>query len=303
MATATSQASSGRVAIREGALTVELVPSLGGSIASARYHGRDVLRPLSAEAERARDILGVACFPMVPYANRIDHNQFEFEGRVHRFAPNVPPEPYNEHGSGWTSAWSVNERSANRAVLQLERRNAAEPYSFRATQTFTVRNDRLDILTSVTNLGAMRMPFGFGQHPWFARDPDTTVRFEATHFWLEGPGGSATDRITLPPELDFASARALPARWRNNCYGGWRGVAELCFPSRRIAVKLTADPVFRHLMLYADPALPVFCLEPQTNASCAFNNLSGMAHQDLGVVVLDPGAHAEGSISLAMSGT
>jgi aldose 1-epimerase len=292
--------SGARIQLRADPFTVELAPGLGGSLAAARHGGREVLRPLSSAAEAARDILEVACFPLVPYANRIDRNLFEFEGRIFRFEPNLPPYPFNEHGSGWTSAWQVAEASASRAVLQLERLDSREPYSFCATQEFSLQPNRLTIGMSVTNAGTVTMPFGFGQHPWFIRDADTTLRFEASHFWLEGPGGSATDRITLPPELSFATERNLPASWRNNCYGGWRGSAVIGYRSRGFAVTIEADPVFRHLMLYADPELEVFCVEPQTNASCAFNKLASHADQDLGVLVLEPGQTARGTISLTV---
>jgi aldose 1-epimerase len=291
----------GRVRLRAGSFEVELAPALGGSVAAARLAGVDVLRPLSARAESGHDVLGVACFPMVPYANRIVNNAFDFDGRRYRFEPNVPPEPFNEHGNGWTSAWTVEEAAEARAVLGLERLDAAEPYVYRARQEFTVWPDRLRIRTSVTNAAAVRMPFGFGQHPWFPRDADTTLRFNATHFWLEAPGGAASDRITMPPELSFARARQLPRTWRNNCYGGWQGSFELRYPSRGVAVTVEADPVFRHLMLYADPALPVFCVEPQTNATCAFNKLDEFDPRELGVLVLGPGESATGVITLAVS--
>jgi len=50
-------------------------------------------------------------------------------------------------------------------------------------------------------------------------------------------------------------------------------------------------------MLYADPTQPYFCLEPQTNAVCAFNKLGRYSEADLGVIVLEPGAAAEGSMT------
>ena len=289
-----------RIALRSGELDVELAPALGGSVARMSHAGREVLRPLSAESEGKHDVLGVACFPMVPYANRIDRNGFVFDGLEHRFEPNLPPYPFNEHGSGWTSAWAVAETEPSRALLRLDRCAPDEPYSFRAAQEFVLSPDTLTIRMEVENTGSKRMPFGFGQHPWFPRDADVSLCFEATHFWLEGPGGSATDRITLPPELSFAHMRPLPASWRNNCYSGWRGVADIHYPRRGLTVTLEADPVFGHLMLYADPELDVFCLEPQTHASCAFNKRDGYADTELGVLILEPRQRATGAIRLRL---
>jgi aldose 1-epimerase len=62
---------------------------------------------------------------------------------------------------------------------------------------------------------------------------------------------------------------------------------------------MTGDAVFGHLMFYADPGLPVFCVEPQTNASCAFNRAGGFDDPDDGVIILEPGASAGGSLRFA----
>ena len=68
------------------------------------------------------------------------------------------------------------------------------------------------------------------------------------------------------------------------------------FPARGVGLTIAADPVFGHLMFYAEPKLPVFCLEPQTNASCAFDRAGGFDDPDEGVIVLEPGASAGGSL-------
>jgi aldose 1-epimerase len=54
-------------------------------------------------------------------------------------------------------------------------------------------------------------------------------------------------------------------------------------------------------MLYADPDLDVFCLEPQTNASCAFNKLTNATVNELGVLILEPGELASGTVTLRVA--
>ena len=68
------------------------------------------------------------------------------------------------------------------------------------------------------------------------------------------------------------------------------------FPSRDAGLTIAADPAFKHLMFYAMPQLPVFCLEPQTNASCAFDRAGGFEDPDDGVIILEPGQIASGTI-------
>jgi aldose 1-epimerase len=280
-----------------GRLTLGLVPAIGGSVAYFRSGTIDLMRPLSAEARRRGDVFGVAMFPMVPYANRIADNAFSFGGRLRHVAANNPPERLNLHGTGWQSIWAVADQAPAKATLVLDRLAPEEAYSYTAVQNFVLTEDQLVVTITLTNRCSEAMPFGFGAHPWFVRDPDVTIAFRAEYFWMEGPEGIATDPIRTPPELDFSTARALPSTWRNNDYGGWSGTAEIRFPSRGLGLRIEAQPIFNHLMLYANPALPHFCLEPQTNVVCAFNKI-GLGNDDrLGVIELPPGASTQGSIN------
>ena len=140
------------------------------------------------------------------------------------------------------------------------------------------------------------MPFGFGHHPWIDRDPDVTVQFSARTFHLTEPEVVIGERIDLPPDVAFEEPRGLPERWRCSDYGGWAGTATVRFPSRAAGLTIAADPVFKHLMVYATPQLPVFCLEPQTNASCAFDRAGGFDDPEEGVIILEPGESASGTI-------
>ena len=279
-----------------GELGLDLVPAIGGSVASFRLGDIELMRPLSAADRVAGNVLGVAMFPMTPYANRIAGNRFDFRGKSYTVAANNPPERFNVHGTGWHRPWRVTEQSATEARLELEVIEAGAAYAYRASQHFVLTPEALSVTLTIANAGAEVMPFGFGLHPWFERDADVTLQFSARRFYLEEPEGVSGNPVTLPPELDFASARPLPRGWRNNDHGGWDGVATLRFPGRGVGLTLRADPVFKHLMLYADPTRPYFCVEPQSNAAGAFNRPGGLDDPEQGVIVLEPGASAEGTV-------
>jgi aldose 1-epimerase len=290
------------VAIGSGPLELGLTPELGGSVAYLRLRRGDerfdLLRPLSEADHAAGDILGVAMFPMTPYANCIENNAFVFEGNSYHVEPNLPPYKFNFHGRGWRSPWTVSAVGSDHATLTLIDDAPDQAHRYAATQEFVVKTDQLVVATTIKNIGPRRMPFGFGQHPWFPRSAETRVKFTARHFWIESIDNSATEAISIPPELDFASPTRPPKVRRNNCYGGWSGEAEIVWPEQAIGLRMTAAPIFRHLMVYfpAAPA-PVFCLEPQTNLVSAFTRTDADDLPDAtGVIVLDPGQSAGGSI-------
>jgi aldose 1-epimerase len=289
------------VQLEAGEMSVGLVPGIGGSVSYFRFAGSDMMRPLSDELRVAGNVLGVAMFPMTPYANRIGGNAFTFEGRTYRVEANNPPEKFNVHGTGWHRPWTVAEQSGSGALLGLEVIDAGAAYAYRATQRFTVRGDGMDVEMTITNAGDVAMPFGFGLHPWFERDADTTLQFCANRFYLEEPEGVSGDPITMPPELDFSAARALPGGWRNNDFGGWDGVAMIAYPDRGLGLRMRADKVFGHLMVYADPTKTYFCVEPQTNASGAFDRPDGFTDPAEGVIVLQPGESAAGRVQFEVT--
>src|SRR5581483_10997029 len=121
--------------------------------------------------------------------------------------------------------------------------------------------------------------------------------FRADTLWIEGWDNTASERIATPPEFSFAEPRRLPAARRNNCYGSWDGRLDIAWPGRGVGLHVEADPIFRHLMFYADPARPVFCIEPQTNVVCAFNMAPPEDAYDLGIIVLAPGEGASGTVT------
>src|SRR3569833_3228039 len=97
--------SDGVIELSAGDLSIGLAPGIGGSLAYFRKGDVDLMRPLSSADLDAGNVLGVAMFPMVPYANRIADNAFDFGGRTWRFSANNPPEQFNVHGTGWHAPW------------------------------------------------------------------------------------------------------------------------------------------------------------------------------------------------------
>lgn len=279
-----------------GPVALDLVPGIGGSVAALRLGGVDLLRPLSEADRAAGNVLGTAMFPMVPYANRIAGNRFHFGGRDYRFRANNPPERFNVHGTGWHRPWQVKSVGPEWARLTLAVEAGEDPYRYHAWQEFAVDAGGVTVGIGVRNEGAETMPFGFGLHPWFPRDPGLRLAFRAARFYPEGPDHVALDPVPLPATLDFATPRALPDHWLNNDFGGWDGRAEMWFPATGRRISLTADPVFRHLMVYADPARPFFCVEPQSNAAGAFGRAGGFVDPAEGVTILEPGQEAGGRV-------
>lgn len=276
-------------------LRAEIVPEIGGCLASLSIDGIEVFRRLSEADRQAGNVIGAASFPMIPFANRIAGNAFAFEGRTYRFEANNPPEIFHVHGTAWKRAWQVEQIEDDVAVISLEVREGGH-FSYRAEQAFRLTDAGLSLETTVTNTGPDRMPFGFGHHPWFERDEDATLQFNASSFSLNEPEFVIGQLVGMVPELSFAEPRGLPDYWRCTNYAGWDGTATIRFPGRGIGLTIRGDEVFQNLMFLAVPDMPVFCVEPQTNASGAFNRPSGFGDPRDNIVVLGPGETMSGTL-------
>ncbi len=282
-----------RVALSAGDLSLDLAPALGGSVASFRLAQLDLFRPLPADETHA---VRSGMFPMVPFANCIRDNSFDLDGENYRVTPNMEGSPLNFHGSGWLLPWTLTEQDASRAVLRLDGAKVDDAYTFDAQQVFDLTEAGLAVELSVTNRAARRLPFSFGQHPWFPRHGATHLRFAANGLWTEGTNGVAGVLTNVPVNCDYAVWRQPPLSRQNNCYAGWDGTAHIAWPERRIGLSMRADPLFSHLMFHVPPSgEPVFCAEPQTNAPCGFDGLESGSAQG-GVFILDPGASIVGTI-------
>lgn len=268
-------------------ISVGLNPELGGSLSHFRYRGLDILRPTAADET---NILNVSMFPMIPYAGRVPQNKIVFEGNVFLVEQNNPPERYNVHGSAWQMPWSVVEFSKTSCLIELEVDKKAAPFNFIASQRFDLTREAVEISISVRNTGKVRMPFGVGLHPWFFYERDARLKFTAAGTWLSDLDGAATDRLSIPPELDFSAARTLPPWFRLLCYDGWDGRAEISWPRRGVGVVMRADGAMSNLQMYWDPERSAFCVEPQSNVAAAWGLVGvGRRPEELGLFVLEPG--------------
>lgn len=246
-----------------------MAPERGGAVLSLDWQGQPVFRPTP---NGATDILETACFPLVPYANRIADGRFAFEGRsvqlptLERFAPHAL------HGDGWLLPWTVENQKEQRVEMTLDwpGDEAGWPWSWRARQTVELTDQGLAITLSMTNAGEAVMPAGLGLHPYFHRYSDSRLTLSAQGVWI-------TDAREIPERLapvaeiaDWSNGLALAdAPFVDHAYAGWTGEAVLDGGGRRVT--MTADAPARWTQVYAPKGADFFCVEPVTHRPDAHN--------------------------------
>ena len=246
--------------LEDGLTRLTLAPHVGGSILdwSVIASGQPLLRPSHAEALDSGSANQLACYPLVPWSNRIGGGGFD--GPSHWFAlqPNSPPGPLPIHGSAWQQAWHVIEHSAQHACLQLD---SALPFAYRAQLRYSLSEGQLHIELSVTHQDEHAAWHGLGLHPYLPRRPNTHLQAHAAHVWLCDADGLPTTLAPLPPEWDFNTANGLPEARLDNCFTEWDGSALISQPDLGYSLecRATGSPYY---LVYCPPGEDFFCFEP-----------------------------------------
>jgi aldose 1-epimerase len=260
--------------LRTGRLAVDIDPEAGGSLSRFSVGGIDVLR-------RGRGTEG-ACYPLVPYSNRIANGRFTFEGQEIVVPPNWRGLRHPMHGDGWAHPWSVVRADAQRAEIIYEHDDRRRwPFRYRARQTFFLHEQELVAWIAIENLEARAVPAGLGLHPFFVRDPDSELCFHADDVWLADAEVLPIKCVTVPEAWDFKQGRRPDDVALDNCFAGWDGRATLSWPSRGLQLALSASSPFRHVVIYTPPGRPFFAVEPVSHA----NGAIGRTHLDAGATL------------------
>jgi aldose 1-epimerase len=251
---------------------LELLPALGGAIGALRYRHEDVLRPTP---DGATDPLQTACFPLVPYANRIAGGRFSFAGRDVQLPLNFGDHPSSLHGVGWQRAWTVVESSADRAVLaQNHDGGDGWPWAWHAEQRFELDEGGLSVTLTLANKAREPMPAGIGLHPYFAIQPGTLLRLNAARAWLTDENQIPNEPVAADHFGDWAAGASISeAGFIDHCYEGWDGLATLERSGRIVRVSAKGA---RDLHLYHPRGESFCCLEPVSQLPDAFNRADGV---------------------------
>jgi aldose 1-epimerase len=274
-------------------LQLDVAPTLGGGITRFDWLGDGAPQPVFRRCMSpcaATDPNQLACYPLLPYSNRIGESRFSFGGRVLDVPRNRASEPLPIHGDGWLASWRVldagdtTDAALPTLRLALERRNT-RPYAFRAWQTFTLDGATLCVTLEAENAGERPLPFGLGIHPFIPREAGTELSAAAAGIWLSGDDYLPVRHVPTPATWQFGVVYPLPSTLVNHAFTGWGGRATINWPKRRLSMSVEADTDY--YILYTPPNEDFFCFEPVDHPINAVNLPGGAASH--GMTILAPG--------------
>lgn len=279
-----------RLLLTRNDLEIEVSPRIGGSVTAAKSRGIDFLRPAAVRMDRGA--LDTSCFPLLPFSNRIRDRRFTFAGIDHDLAANWNGDCHAIHGLGWIRPWTV-ERVEHAECLLSHVGDDWWPWPYSAEQHIALRDDGLHLELTILNTGSDSMPSGLGFHPYFPRNTQTSMCFQADSVWhpvgheLSGPKPLAT-------WFDFTKLNPVGEGGVDHCYEGWTGDATIAYPDFGLSV-LLASPDATRCVVYTPRGQSYLCIEPVSHLSGALNMADP---EEAGICVLQPGEKQSFSMSI-----
>lgn len=272
------------IILSAGELSVELLPSVGGSIARFDRMHADHRQPMFRGCDGdSNDVLAMGCFPLVPFANRIRGGAFSCDGRVVRLTPNLAGDVSPLHGQGWRAPWDVVEEGKRAAVLSYSHEAGEWPWQYEAEQRIELDPDGLSLTLSCVNRSAERMPCGLGFHPYYPCGADTILDTRVQHAWTVDEFVLPVERVPATGRYDLRDRR-ICAQSLDNGFDGWDGEATIRWAGEDFALRLSSGQA-RRFQVYSPREGGYFAAEPVQNANAALN-APQLLWPDLGISLL-----------------
>ncbi len=258
------------ITLDAGTTKADIAPTMETGIASLCPGDRPVLRPWSGDSAAGPFALG--CNLPLPFSNRISLGGFHFNGEIRCVAPNLPGEAHAIHGDGFQREWQQVDGSQNNAGLVL---NDGEigPFHYSATVAYELNAETPETRRSVTNRGALTLPFGLGLLPWFPRNAATRLQFMTTGIWPETPDQLPATEQAVPVGYggDWSDLAPLPEVWINTGFFDWDSRAQIVQGNAAASVRLAAWDLGTDLVVSTSSAAVFVCFEPVSHPVDAHN--------------------------------
>jgi aldose 1-epimerase len=284
------------ITLARGGLELDIAPEIGGSLTRFTFDRRHVLRNVAPGMTGAQD---ACCYPLVPYANRIENGLLRFGGQEHRIKRNLGDHPHPLHGHGWRRTWRVESISHDSATIAYDHEPDDWPWAYTAEQFFALGDGTLSVRLALRNRGAQPMPCSLGLHPFFPRTAATRLTASVQGMWEANSTMIPTKRVQAASSVDLGRGVLVDkAPAIDNCFTDWRPPAQIQQADSGLAVALDGSPECRFFHLFVPAGEAYFAAEPVTAMPNAFNRPEPAAVT--GLRTLEPGEEFSIGMQLAV---
>ncbi|WP_460796353.1 aldose 1-epimerase family protein [Microbacterium sp. GXF0217] len=282
------------------------IASIGASLRSLTFDGRDLVVPFDADELRP----GYRGTTLAPWPNRIVDGRYSFAGVEHQLALTEPSRGQALHGLlSWVD-FAERTVEADRVVLgAVIAPQDGYPFRIDVETEYRLDADGLQQTVTARNLGTDAAPWGTGPHPYLVAGDgcvdEWTFALPASEVLTVTPdrlSPVAVDPVTDHPEWDFRGAREIGEVFIDHAFTSLSrtdGIAEVRLTTADgTGVAMRWDERCPWVQVHtADTGIDAthrigLAVEPMTCPPDAFNS-------GVDLVVLEPGASHAASWRIA----
>jgi aldose 1-epimerase len=293
-------------------MSAGIVPELGNLAYEFKANGKDVLMLTdSLKGYVARHSFGSGIPFLAPYANRINHDYYYFEGKrylLNDAIGNILRDDSRQPIHGllvFETRWKVVKSEATKSdgafvTSRLEFYKHPDlmeqfPFAHTIEMTYCLKDGKLQNTTEIHNLGGASMPVHIGFHPYFLLDgprQDWTLLLPARYHWkldkeLIPTGEKEPADNFLPGATNFRLGETFIDDNFSDLKRDQDGLSRIVVKGRSHTIEVVYAKDYDFSVVYAPLPQTLICIEPQTGPTNAFNlNHDGKFP---GLVVLGPG--------------
>lgn len=291
-----------------------VVASVGATLRSLTYRGRDLVVPFEADEVRPSH-RGAT---LAPWPNRVVDGTYSFGGRDFQLPLTEVARSHALHGlATWLDFEAVDKGPDHVTLAAVIQPQTFYPWRLIVKTTFSLGADGLTQSVTASNESAEPAPWGTGPHPYLVagdgRVDDWTLELPAAEVLAVTPDrliptGLVAVDADDPQRFDFRSPRAIGGVELDHAYSGlvrdadgWATVRVT--DAAGSGVQMTWDAACPWVQVHTadkpDPAQSRLGLavEPMTCAPDAFNAPS--YDYDAGLIVIEPEASVTASWRIA----
>jgi aldose 1-epimerase len=291
-----------------------VVASVGATLRSLTYAGRDLVVPFDADSVRP-SYRGAT---LAPWPNRVVDGRYTFEGTAYQLALTEPARAHALHGlASWLDFEAIDKGPDHVTLAAVIQPQSAYPWRVIVITRFSLGPDGLTQTVTARNESLDPAPWGTGPHPYLVAGAghvdDWTLDLPADLVLAVTPDRLIpTDVVAVdaedPARFDFRAPRTIGAVQIDHAYTGLRrdadGVARVRVTDASGAgVEMSWDSSCPWVQIHtADKAVVAdsrlgLAVEPMTCAPDAFN--ADSYTYDAGLISVPAGGSAEASWRIA----
>jgi aldose 1-epimerase len=222
-----------------------VVVEFGGGLREYEVNGQPILDGYAVDkmADGGRGL------PLLPWPNRLADGHYEFDGEQMQLPIDEIGRRNAIHGlTRWVN-WTVAEQADDRVqVTYRVYPRPGYPFMLDLQIEYALDDAGLSVRTTAHNIGARRLPFGAGQHPYFTVGTEFIDSAE-----LQLP---AQSRLELDPERRLPTGNSLPVAG-----------TDVDFRQPKRVGSLVVDDCFTDLVRDADQRARVTLADPSSGKS------------------------------------